>query len=648
MISPRYASFYESGVWYENRILNKGLPQGSILSPFLFNLYVKDILWNIPYNCQTLQFADDIAVVCSDFDTERIKSSLSSAFDKVHTWLRSIGLDISVPKTQCMILNRKKISPNSDGQSLEPSGLKLQKEVKYLGIVLDESLRWSNHINALKVKATRYVNVLKWIAGPSWGIKPKQCINFVNATVGAQIEWGSLWYINAARTHVKTIKKILCQAYKIALGIPKTIPNRVCWNFVKQRSLLGRISIKTDRYISKQIQLRNNMVINKIKNFYILSRSKKIVKRNIPFVVDRWDQIKVIEKHLFKWEVHPAFHYPFNQSLEELDLDLRSGAMALLCDNPDNAFKNLIDFNKVNVNEITIYTDGSRTEIETGITMVGCSVYVPHQNLTLKYKLNDLTSSFTAESVALLKAIELAQRNNWSYINICTDSKSNLDIINSPADVNKNTIKKLNPWVEDIRQRINEAEGVGSKIRFTWCPAHKNISGNEIADNAAKDGALIGEPIDNKIAFSEALASLRSNYNQMKEDYMESINIGTGNYYMYNFSDVNIAKVAKYKLDRKELCLLIRIITGYPFTNSVKFKFGLVDSPECNCGELIQNLNHILWACPLYNEARNTLYSKLFNYKCYAPFTIESLISMISERIAKAVIKYILEIDLKL
>ncbi|XP_036144795.1 uncharacterized protein LOC118646310 isoform X1 [Monomorium pharaonis] len=133
--------------------------------------------------------------------------------------------------------------------------------------------------------------------------------------------------------------------------------------------------------------------------------------------------------------------------------------------------------------------------------------------------------------------LELAQRNNWRYINICTDSKSNLDIINSPADVNKNTIKKLNPWVEDIRQRINEAEGVGCKIRFTWCPAHKNISGNETADSAAKDGALIGEPIDNKIAFSEALASWRSNYNQMEEDYKESINIGTGKYYMNNFSE---------------------------------------------------------------------------------------------------------------
>ena len=86
--------------------------------------------------------------------------------------------------------------------------------------------------------------------------------------IGAQIEWGSMWYISAACSYVKILERILCQAYKVAIGLPKSTPNRVCWKFSQQKSLTGRISIKMDRliqlFVCKLIQLKNNIIINKI------------------------------------------------------------------------------------------------------------------------------------------------------------------------------------------------------------------------------------------------------------------------------------------------------------------------------------------------------------------------------------------------
>jgi len=90
----------------DTRSLYKGLPQGSVLSPLLFNFCVKDILLNVPHNCKVIQFADDIVVFCQNRSPEIIYSNLAEAFDIINSWLLSINLELSVPKTQFIIFNR--------------------------------------------------------------------------------------------------------------------------------------------------------------------------------------------------------------------------------------------------------------------------------------------------------------------------------------------------------------------------------------------------------------------------------------------------------------------------------------------------------------------------------------------------------------
>jgi len=64
-----------------------------------------------------------------------------------------------------------------------------------LGIQLDVGLRWREHILYIKNKTSKYLNILKWLMGRSWGIDPLQAVNFVKATILAQILWGSMWYV---------------------------------------------------------------------------------------------------------------------------------------------------------------------------------------------------------------------------------------------------------------------------------------------------------------------------------------------------------------------------------------------------------------------------------------------------------------------
>jgi len=57
LLSLRSIEIYESGKYQGTRTLFKGLPLGSVLNPLLFNFYVKDIFFNIPYNCKLVQLA---------------------------------------------------------------------------------------------------------------------------------------------------------------------------------------------------------------------------------------------------------------------------------------------------------------------------------------------------------------------------------------------------------------------------------------------------------------------------------------------------------------------------------------------------------------------------------------------------------------
>jgi len=66
LISFKHIDIYKSDTFQGKRTLFGGLSQGSVLSPLLFNLYIKDIIYTIPYNCKLIQFADDIAILCQD------------------------------------------------------------------------------------------------------------------------------------------------------------------------------------------------------------------------------------------------------------------------------------------------------------------------------------------------------------------------------------------------------------------------------------------------------------------------------------------------------------------------------------------------------------------------------------------------------
>jgi len=114
--------------------------------------------------------------------------------------LSTTDLELSILKTQLIIFHKSKNLTFPD--NLEVSDRKIQRLncVKYLGLLLDNGLRWLDHLRALRIKSSKYLNILKWLTDRTWGIDPLQVISFINATIVAQLLWGATGYINASKT----------------------------------------------------------------------------------------------------------------------------------------------------------------------------------------------------------------------------------------------------------------------------------------------------------------------------------------------------------------------------------------------------------------------------------------------------------------
>jgi len=68
---------------------------------------------------------------------------------------------------------------------------------------------------------------------------------------------------------------------------------------------------------------------------------------------------------------------------------------------------------------------------------------------------------------------------------------------------------------------------------------------------------------------------------------------------------------------------------------------GVKDSSECLCGEIVQNINHVFWACPFLNMERGRLLTVLRSLNLFDPFSIEYLIGNINKKVAAILLRFV-------
>ena len=127
-----------NGVTSSLKTITHGVPQGSILGPLLFILYINDIV-----NCSDLLrfilFADDTNLFYSCDDIWKLKEIVNAELAKVLNWFKANKLSLNVKKTNFILFGSKKIPDTVDKFSVSIDGLLLEQveHTKFLGIYID-------------------------------------------------------------------------------------------------------------------------------------------------------------------------------------------------------------------------------------------------------------------------------------------------------------------------------------------------------------------------------------------------------------------------------------------------------------------------------------------------------------------------------
>ena len=141
------------------RGINMGVPQGSILDPLLYIIYVGDLPNAI--ECSAKLNADDTCSIFSDNCLTKLEQKISGDSKKLKTWLDANSLSMNLDKTACIIIppSHNYIHYNFN-PTFNESLLKIVRSYKYLEITVDNQLKFKFHIQLLKKKISCGVGIL--------------------------------------------------------------------------------------------------------------------------------------------------------------------------------------------------------------------------------------------------------------------------------------------------------------------------------------------------------------------------------------------------------------------------------------------------------------------------------------------------------
>ena len=146
----------EGSISSSSKVLS-GVPQGTVLGPTLFLLYINDLPSYV--NSPVRLFADD-CVIYREIKTYQDVSTLQSDVNGLHRWERDWLMDFNAEK--CFVLNiTRKRNPSKNKYSLKGQVLQTVKTTTYLGVEISDDLSWSPHISKITKKANRSLGFLR-------------------------------------------------------------------------------------------------------------------------------------------------------------------------------------------------------------------------------------------------------------------------------------------------------------------------------------------------------------------------------------------------------------------------------------------------------------------------------------------------------
>jgi hypothetical protein len=140
--------------------IKAGVPQGSVLGPLLFLIFINDIV-HVIRNCKIRLFADDTCLFLEVGDSETTARAMNEDLENLNQWANKWHVAFSPPKTEEVIISRKRDKIDHPQLFLDGEPIKKVQKHKHLGLVVDSKLSWEDHIVEVCDKANRRLGIMR-------------------------------------------------------------------------------------------------------------------------------------------------------------------------------------------------------------------------------------------------------------------------------------------------------------------------------------------------------------------------------------------------------------------------------------------------------------------------------------------------------
>ncbi len=274
------------------KICDIGLPQGSVLSPLLFILYVNDVT-NVVMHSSVNLFADDTLLYVVADSLEEATLKMNEDLEKLNGWLNFNKLALNVNKTKAMIISLKSnLDTENNIVKISNEQIDYVDDFKYLGFWLDKRLDFNKHLDYIEKKMLGKYHMLKNI---SRKLNANNLDMLYKSLISPHIDYCSSVLFLFNDSQMEKLQKIQNRMMRLILKAPwdthiADMLNRLGWLSIKQRIYFNTMKfiykiendLETPEYLKKNLVKRKEVTNHNLrrKSAYCLPNFLMATSRN--------------------------------------------------------------------------------------------------------------------------------------------------------------------------------------------------------------------------------------------------------------------------------------------------------------------------------------------------------------------------------
>lgn len=526
-----------------------GCPQGSPLSPLLWNILISKLLnKTFPLTVHIQAYADDTILIVSGSTRRALEDTANTCLKTIADWSTEHRLTLNYSKCNYLLfaVGRRITQTRPPTIRINNISLKILPTMRILGVIFDGNLTFLPHAEYLREKVIKHTVNLSTFSKIHWGINQQQQRDIYLRCIERYCVYGACaWWKTTNNSHlirkITSIQRIpllnITRAYRTTSNISLPILSNVLPLHITLEKETKQFTLFQAH---KEIQC-NNETFN---------------RHNSDYKYDSWSQ-------------HPALKHKFDYALN--------------ISVPSN---------------LHIYTDGSLKPGKVGAAYVVMSESEEIEKIE-QFRLPPYATIYDAERIAFEQAL-IYIKNNKPHPLIITIYTDSLSLLQNIANIETKTKN-----IHSIKHLIQELKII-HKIQLVYVKAHAGNVGNELADKYAKLAYYQGKYIS--CSFSKQYIK-KQLFNEAKQQWEQEWQVKGQGKELFTW----ISSVYKIPITFPPSHFLTQILTGHGQFPFYLFRFKIANNNKCFCGLDAINFAHYFTTCAWTLFFRNQLQQLQYN-----------------------------------